>query len=60
MILKSTIIDIVDLFVISIYRGGDNIVIIVISPLLSFLDDLDIPVSGNSYELPGLIIPGLQ
>ncbi len=30
MILKSTVIDIVNLLVISIYRGGDNIVIIVI------------------------------
>ncbi len=30
VILKSTIIDIINLFVISIYRGGDNVVIIVI------------------------------
>ncbi len=30
VILTSTIIDIINLFVISIYRGGDNIVIIVI------------------------------
>ncbi len=58
VILKNTIIDIVNLFaiILSIYRGGDNIVIIVII-VTTFL--LDIPVSGNCYELPGLITLGL-